>query len=249
MAEKNCPGCGAPFDGNKCPYCGNIQSSPNKKSSSLVIASCIVAAVFILVAIMAAIFTFYFMPAAHTTHNAATEIPAVETSAEWIDGGIYEAGEYRVGDKFTAGTYAAVEESSAGLVLTVAADETEEQEYYSYVWTRGNVIFTVEDGQFIHATNCRIYKLDKVDITFDPFTHPGMFRTGIDIEPGTYNIQLYGEYGPRLCQVYSDITPSGSVIKSGSVNEVTEDGQLTEGTTVKLEEGDILYMRNCILLD
>ncbi|MBQ8725358.1 MAG: hypothetical protein IJY74_06805, partial [Oscillospiraceae bacterium] len=232
MAENTCTGCGAPYSGNKCPYCGNIQSLPKKKSNAFLAASCIVAAVLILVVIMTVIFTVYFMPAVRTSHSASAEIPVTKASAEWIDGGIYEEGEYLVGDKLPAGTYAAVEESSTGLVLTVAADESCEQEYYAYALTIGNVIFTVEDGQYLHGTNCRIYNLDKVNIKFDPFAKPGMFRAGTDIEPGTYNIQLYGEYGPRICQVYSDVTSVGPVIKSGSVNEIIEKGELTEKTTV-----------------
>ena len=162
--------------------------------------------------------------------------------------GIYDAGEYLVGEDFTAGTYIAVEEDEPGLVLTVSADEEETQDYYCYAWVRGSVIFEVEDGQYLHATNCRLYNVEKVDMTLDPFSHPGIFRVGVDIEPGTYVTEPYGEHGPRSCEVYSQLTPSGPVLCPGRV-EIADDAFTMEGgyATVTVQEGEYLYLNGCIL--
>lgn len=183
-----------------------------------------------------------------TSSEKTAEASQTETAEDLqAKNGIYSAGEYCVGTSIPAGTYIAVEESSTGLVLTVSADEAEETEYYCYPWVRGSVIFTVEDGQYLHATNCHLYDAEKVELTLNPFQVPGMFRVGTDIEPGTYHIKWYGEYGPRICEVYTQLTSTGPVVRSGSVAAVVESGELTEETTVTLQEGDILYLKGCVL--
>ena len=102
-----------------------------------------------------------------------------------------------------------------------------------------------DDEGYIDVSWAVIYDPDKNDIKNDPHDHCGMFLVGRDVAPGTYELAFdehYAKYNKQRTGeyiIYSDVDAVTPVVK--------ERGELEDGITVTVSEGEFLKLDKCVI--
>lgn len=118
----------------------------------------------------------------------------------------YKAGKYTVGKDIKAGEYVVI--SDGGTIST-----TETSNGYGYLikskkTIQNRLLITLCDGQVVTLENAVIYPMDKAPkiVNIDGKIPAGMYKTGVDIQPGTYTIIAYDSKSNCKVQYYKDST-------------------------------------------
>lgn len=118
-----------------------------------------------------------------------------------------------------------------------------EVEPYAWLGTDYSRYVLVEEGQCIELDNCTAYDTDIYTLEENnPFEHPGMFKVGVDLEAGTYNIVSYYD---NINDYYYYITDDLKELNSmGEFDGTFSDGVPTE---ITVKDGDYILLGHCIL--
>ena len=216
-----CENCGAELiidakaDSGKCEYCGSVYYIDKQKPAEVhhyfgnvrITPARIVLAVSVIAVLAAAIviLSLYFA-GVFGDHK-----PPVSNEFKHENAYLYE-GTYLVGEEMTAGEFVAFkspsEKSGRILILTDRkASAGTSQCLFEYTFVN-NYYFTVEEGVFVRAENCNVFKVgDKtVDAMQDgSFEGNCMLRGGTDIPAGNYIIHnddyTSGQYTDITCVI------------------------------------------------
>ncbi|MGN1402892.1 MAG: hypothetical protein ACI4XB_01065 [Ruminococcus sp.] len=269
--KRVCPHCGAPMYHNVCEYCKmpaavsesrvRIQTKNRNSHMKLCLILLLVFAVVILgvgatgVAVLR-LRTNSNSPSitSNAVLDAHAEVSENDTTAleKMQESGVFTSGTYLVGEEIPAGEYVLVSESSNPDHLFYAgiyADREEEQEL-SGNWHEYSAIVQLEEGTYFHFSWAICYDVTKNTVLNDPTNHPGMFCVGCDIEPGTYTICPYEGETHNVYPTYAIYTELGSVApviaESGSLYDPST-SEIVESVTVTVEEGQYLYLKECVI--
>lgn len=251
--EKMCPMCGTILAGNVkfCTECGQNLSEKMKKDSSQPNVIVIVAVV--VIAMLTVLFgVFYMLRDMLRTTNESSESniintyvsPTVYNSESETEAnrsqGHYEAGVYKIGEDIPKGAYIFVaEEIDAYYGLYSDSDCTNTIDGR---WFESSVIVDLETDDYVEFTWCEAIALDAFDGENSPFEHSGMFRCGIDFEPGTYKLVPTTDQGYQMYYVHNNINAIDYKIIYTEGNH-----GFSEGTEVTVKKGEILELSWCVL--
>lgn len=159
-----------------------------------------------------------------------------DTTVKPTDYSIKE-GMYKVGTDIPAGEYVVVAEANG--YMQVSKDSTGD---INSIVTNENIqnrtIVTVKDGQYLTATNGKIYPIDKapkVD-TSSGILPSGMYKVGVDIQPGEYKVS-------------ADANGYVEVAKNslGSIDSIVSNDNFTGDKYITVAAGEYLKITNATL--
>lgn len=263
--EKMCPMCGTILPGNVkfCTECGQKLSEKMKKDTSQPNVIALVAVV--IIAMLTVLFgVFIMLRDMLRTTDELSESNIINSSvvSETLSSptepeknyskGHYEAGVYKIGEDIPKGTYMLMSENSEFRDMHFAGMHNDA--YYGLYsdpdcndtidckWFDSSAIVDLETDDYIEFTWCEAIALDVFDGENSPFEHAGMFRCGIDFEPGTYKIVPTTDQGYQMYYVHDNINAIDDKI-------IYTEGHhgFSEGTEVTVKEGEILELSWCIL--
>lgn len=143
-------------------------------------------------------------------------------------------GDYRVGTDINAGEYKIfAEEDSASVMLSedlMFSDNTYRKSY------QGSILIEIQDGQVLRVHDGYGQRLGDIPtIDMDEPIGPGMYRVGIDIEPGKYSTHPYDESGSY--RLYGDIMMGENI--AGGVFYEDYYIEAYEGEYLTVSDGEI----------
>ena len=251
--EKMCPMCGTILAGNVkfCTECGQNLSEKMKKDSSP--SAGIIITVAVIIAVVTGVLCLFFQLKGMLKPNinfSESNISDISLVSESLSSAIepeknysqahYEAGVYKIGEDIPKGTYIFVtDESDAYYGLYSDSDCTD---IIDGRWFNSSAIVDFETDDYVEFTWCEAIALDAFDGENSPFEHAGMFRCGIDFEPGTYKLVPTTDQGYQMYYVHDNINAIDYKIIYTEGNH-----GFSEGTEVTVKEGEILELSWCIL--
>lgn len=143
---------------------------------------------------------------------------------------VFEADMYKIGTDMPAGVYKlfALEEY-ASYDLTGDA-RGEENIAYNSIETFAYV--EVEEGQFLEISDAFAVPVEDVDPVeaVDGKFGPGVYRIGVDIEPGEYKVTSIGDYA------------SYDIATDANLNEYVDYGSIEKSNYVEVRDGEYLEL-------
>ncbi len=258
---KNCENCGAVRTGeSECPYCGtvfeteqpqinNVQTSvkeENKSALPVFVAGILTLIILITAsAIIVGILQDRSKDSGGQTFSAMLSGESVKSKDYMRDKGIYTGDIFSVGDDIPAGEYLVISDGKAGdsFYCGVYSDKSASDSSKIYGdWNQNCTYVVLEEGQYIKASWAVIYDLLKNDIRLDPFSNGGMYKTGRDIEAGTYTIVSDDSGNSGSYSVYYSINSVAPAAKSSGHISSADDEK-----TITLSDGEYIKMRYCHL--
>lgn len=159
--------------------------------------------------------------------------------------GVYEAGVYEIGTEIPDGVYIVIANNGSSNIAhqAIYADRDQTEMQYGE-WFKYSAIVSVRGDGYFSMIRGTAYNINSFDLENDPFEHEGMFRVGVDLEPGTYRA------------VSSSPDDSyGSWTVHDSVYEIDYDKIYTDGNydhaenlEITVKEGQILQLKDCHLV-
>ena len=143
---------------------------------------------------------------------------------------VFEADTYKIGTDMPAGEYKlfALEEYASYDLTGDARGE----EYIAYNSIETFAYVVVEDGQFLEISEAFAVPVEDVDPVepVDGKFGPGVYRIGVDIEPGEYKVTSIGEYASY------DIATDANFI------EYVDYGSIEKSNYVEVRDGEYLEL-------
>lgn len=170
------------------------------------------------------------------------DIPEKETAEE----GVYPRGEYVVGEDIPAGVYLLCSDDLGdsvpdgfGAAYAYLIDDTDT---VFDSWFEHSRYAKLEDGQYLDLSWCSAYDISMHTIENNPFEHSGMFKVGVDVEAGTYEVKAIDDNAMYFYYVHGSLEDFND---SAMYDYFRENyGKKTE---VILEDGQYLEMYHCVL--
>ncbi len=158
---------------------------------------------------------------------------------------MFEEGDYEIGTEIPDGVY-----------IVLANDEIDNIAYQSIYggsdddengdggWFKYSTIVSVRGEGVFEMIRATAYSIDSFDMENDPFEHEGMFRVGVDLEPGTYRAVSSSPDDP-----YGMWTVHDSVYEI-DYDKIHKDGNYdhAEDLEITVREGQVLQLENCHLV-
>ena len=152
----------------------------------------------------------------------------------------YKAGTYKIGKDIPAGEYVLFAELADVNYFQISNDSSGEITSISANGTfKTNTIVTVSNGQYLNFIGC--YAVPITEVTELDTSKEGMFKIGIHLEPGEY--QLWKTDGSDV-SYYAVMKDSTHKIESIKVNGVIENREY-----VTVEKGDYLELQGCYIIE
>lgn len=158
----------------------------------------------------------------------------------------YPVGEYVVGVDIPAGEYLLCSDDLGdntpewfGEAYASLSDDTEE---IFGSWFQYSRYAKLEDGQYLDLSWCNAYDVSSHTIENDPFEHPGMFKVGVDVEAGTYEVKAIDENSMHFYYVHDSLEDFDDAAMFDYFRE--NYGKKTE---VTLKEGQYLELFCCVI--
>lgn len=170
--------------------------------------------------------------------ESSTQADPVETTAPPEKGSKdnpYRAGMYKVGTDLPAGEYLFFSNSSH-LAYVCASSDSNQDDIIENENFSNSFFMTVTDGQYLQAKRCYFVKASDCTITIndDGTLEEGMYRVGIDIPAGEY--QLTADEDKGYWCLYSDSTIPFDI----------DDNDNFDGSTyVTVRDGQYLQVKRC----
>lgn len=153
---------------------------------------------------------------------------------------IYNASTYKIGQDMPAGEYVLFSDGSETNYFAVASDSSGA---LTSILANGafntNTIVTADEGQYFNFTGC--YAVPITEATELDTTKEGMFKVGVHLKPGEY--QLWASDGADTAY-YAVMKDSTHKMSSIEVNGIIE-GR----TYVTIEKGDYLELQGCYIIE
>lgn len=144
----------------------------------------------------------------------------------------YEEGMYKVGKDMPVGKYIVYTNSSESAYFAILKNlEDDEDSIVANDNFFNNTIVDVRKGEYLELSGCEAVPVKKgvgVDTNGE-----GMFRVGVDIEPGEYKLKSYDDYG-YYC-VYPDARHE----------DIIKNNIFTTSAYVTVSNGQYLELSNC----
>lgn len=165
------------------------------------------------------------------------------------DDGYYPYGTYEIGDEIPEGEYllyaadfiTSSEEKYAVARFDINSDR-EGNNQINGAWFEYSRYVKLDGNDYLELSWCDAYDTSLCKITNSPFEHPGMFKVGVDLKPGTYKLKEFSD----------QMTPQWIV--HNNLESIDESAIHTEGfygvdenSMVTVEVGQYLEMSQCIL--
>lgn len=266
-----CPKCGTEYTGTACPQCGYLTPPPpvmaegRQQNTVVLVILGVVGGLLALVTMVALVFGM-----THHTKKQSPELerssfskpdsipdaPAeyVETTQadpeadkaakqQWQQSkGIYESGDYAVGEDIPAGTYIILS-NGVGYGdfycgVYAAPSMSSDSEIWGD-WSQNSLYIILEEGQYLHFSHSTLYDPEKSEIVLNPYQSSGMFQVGRDVDAGTYTLVGTYDQSGGMYTVYSALTSSGGVVRDSDYFEYGEEVEVT------LYEGEYIAMTHC----
>lgn len=251
--EKMCPRCGKflPKAVSFCTECG-FNFSEKEKNSSSPSAVTVIAAAVVIALLTGGCCVFFLLKdmlassgetseADIITEPSFSEALSSEPVTEMPENdGIYEMGTYKIGKDIPKGAYiltGAMDDAYYGLYSDPECNNT-----ISSKWFKGSAIVNLETDDYVEFLWCNAVALEDFDGENSPFEHSGMFRCGVDFEPGTYELVPTTDQGYQMYYVHDSVR----LIEDGAIYALGNHG-FENGTKVTVKEGEILELSWCIL--
>lgn len=168
--------------------------------------------------------------------------PEEETAAE----GVYPRGEYVVGEDIPAGEYLLYSDDLGSSVpegfgeayaCLIDGSDTVFDSWFEY-----SRYAKLEDGQYLDLSWCSAYDTSMHTIENNPFEHSGMFKVGVDVEAGTYEVKAIDDNAMYFYYVHDDLEDFNDDAMFDYFRE-----NYGEKTEVTLENGQYLELFHCVL--
>lgn len=266
--EIMCPMCGKilPGEASFCTECGADlrKKSDSSSSNHIVIVVLIIVAMCVVTGIVAC---FMLMNNLLENENGRSEISseppsynswdsvekvttekATEKATEALEKGHYIDGTYKIGKDIPEGIYIivsrndditdfAMSHSYYGIYSDPECNDTITCKWFQY-----SAIVELKADSYLKLSWCEAVELDKFDGENDPFGNSGMFRCGIDFEPGTYRLVPTTDQGYQEYYIYENIESLDD-----EKNYFQEHHGFEENSEVTVKDGEILEMTWCYL--
>jgi len=162
--------------------------------------------------------TIYYPPS--MTQTESYQLSKSTTTAV-TDDSSYQAGTYAVGTDIPAGLYLAVSDNefnpdgffSLDVYNRPVVKGSNMRNINTIDWWQNYGYVELEDGQSIKLSWANLYPADETDIHPDPWQTCGMFRVGVDIEPGTYLLTGNSDDGIGQYFIYDSAKADANLIK------------------------------------
>ncbi len=159
--------------------------------------------------------------------------------------GVYEAGVYEIGTEIPDGVYIVIADNgSSNLAHQAVYDDRDQTEMQYGEWFKYSAIVSVRGDGYFSMIRGTAYNINFFDLENDPFEHEGMFRVGVDLEPGTYRA-VSSSPGDS----YGSWTVHDSVYEI-DYNKIYTDGNYdhAEDLEITVKEGQVLQLKDCYLV-
>lgn len=148
----------------------------------------------------------------------------------------YKAGTYEIGKDINEGEYliiASGKPSDAEFEVASTSYDSSETEVFSIDSSFKNSYITVKNGQFLKVKNAYIFSVD--DRPTLNLQNNGVFKVGIDLEAGIYNVH------PRGDSAYYEIM---TLDEDGKFDVGSVDYGFTDDIQIKVNDGEYLDISN-----
>ncbi len=146
--------------------------------------------------------------------------------------GIWEEGVYLVGVDIPAGEYCAI--GDYGYVERYSDDTLAYESMIAFTGVWNRAYFLVEDGEYLIVDELTVYPIeDSPEVPLTGNLPSGMYRVGVDIEPGEYTIVSDGVLSAYYAVLDSIDHSSWNIIYYDMV-------EIDDAHQVIVEEGEIL---------
>nr|DAM14529.1 MAG TPA: hypothetical protein [Caudoviricetes sp.] len=153
---------------------------------------------------------------------------------------VYKSATYKIGQDMPAGEYVLFAEIADVNYFQISNDSSGEITSISANGTfKTNTIVTVSNGQYFNFIGC--YAVPITEVTELDTSKEGMFKIGIHLEPGEY--QLWKTDGSDV-SYYAVMKDSTHKMDSIKVNGVIESREY-----VTVEKGDYLELQGCYIME
>jgi len=168
-----------------------------------------------------------------------TIAPTPESTPENTDnpdaGKAYLDGEYEVGVDIPASTYYAI--TDWGRDASVIIRDSSGNVLLEDKFKRGSIV-VLDEGVFVEVINCLIVDISKTknhvaEVLYGS-TPDGAYIIGFHIDAGGYTLTPYEKYTDTRYVIYTDVTRQ----------TVVDEGDITEAITIRLEDGQVIFLYN-----
>jgi hypothetical protein len=148
---------------------------------------------------------------------------------------------YKVGTDITAGEYVIISDALGTGYMQISSDSTGKLES---IIANENIInrtiVTIKDGQYFEVKSGEIYLIDKAPKVEpkDNQLSSGMYKVGLDIQPGEYKVSAAGED-------YAYIEVSSN--SSHTLESIVSNDNFTGEKYITIKEGQYLKITNANL--
>lgn len=256
-----CPKCGMEYSGTACTHCGYLTPPPtvlaeDGQNKSVLIVLCVVGGILavatgIVLMLGTQIHEKTSAEAEKSSFSKPDNIPEVgRTESDLATGagaqqqskGIYESGDYAIGDDIPAGMYLFLsnELGYGDFYCSVHTSSSMSNESVIWhEWGQKSRYVILEEGQYLHFSHATLYDLEKSEIVLNPYQSSGMFQVGRDIEAGTYTLVGTYDQGGGGYTIYSALNSSGGVVRDVGYFPYGDEAEVT------LYEGEYIAMKHC----
>ncbi len=265
-----CPKCGTEYNGTACPQCGYLTPPPvlaegGQHNNTVIFVVLGVVGGLLALATVAALmlgvtrhnvkersleaekssFSKPDVPEAAAELTETVNDPEADEAAkqQWQQSkGIYESGDYAIGEDIPAGTYVILSDGVGYgdfYCGVYAAPSMSDESKIWGDWSQNSRYVILEEGQYLHFSHSTLYDAEKSEIVLNPYQSSGMFQVGRDIEAGTYPlVGTYDQAGGRYT-IYSSLNSSGGVVRDSGYFAYGDEAEVT------LYEGEYIEMIHC----
>lgn len=149
---------------------------------------------------------------------------------------LYKPGKYKVGKKLPAGEYKLLAKED-GAYFSITSDSNGRDIIVNDIFDTQNYV-TVQEGQYLNLSRCVAISIDKLDSKNNKFIAPaskfsdymfdGVYKAGIDFEPGEYTVEEI------------DDMPYVAVLNNSSSHDIDSNDIFENQTFVTVQEGQYL---------
>lgn len=151
----------------------------------------------------------------------------------------YKAGTYEVGKDINEGEYliiASDKVSEASVELASTSYDSSDTEIYYSEYTFKSCYVTVKNGQYLKVKKANIFSID--DRPTLNLNNNGVYKVGVDLEPGIYNIH------PRSESSYYEIMIRN---EENDYDIGANDYGFTDDIQIKVKDGEYLKLTDVVI--